>query len=290
MPVKQQAAACKAVVLRVLDLLPGGPFGGPRPVDLWVPEGPLQRRHGLAAVDAAPVPVLQLGHFLHYGPVLLGQVLEDRQSVFTAFRHLGHLAEAVQQPRHRHVLAAHVRGPVAPVADDGRLVDLALGVGEALPVVGARHVQLAVAGVNVEGGLAPPDQGVHRQLGVVLHVGWRPGTTRNPARWPGCAPAGRPRPAWRGRPGDPPAAEAALQARGSWTGGTPGTGPPRPAPEALGHWDEVVQLAGAGLDGRAALGALVMLALQHLLPVCGAGESWRCAKASCAAPARRWPR
>ena len=182
---QQQASAFEAVehgvfrdlpvhraAVRTLGLDSGDPVLALEALDLLAPiHG---RAVGMPFADQA----------VHEALELFGQVLEDDavrlHGLQVPRRHSG---QCIPDAADRDVLRGHhevVRGPTAPVGQQLGHVDVvpvhpARGVQEQLPVLAAGAVELVVAGAHgvdeVHVARPDPDEGVHRQLRVVLPSG-----------------------------------------------------------------------------------------------------------------------
>ena len=141
----------------------------------------------LAPIHGRAVGMLFADQAVHEALELFGQVLEDDavrlHGLQVPRRHGG---QCIPDAADRDVLRGHhevVHGPTAPVGQQLGHVDVvpvhpARGVQEQLPVLAAGAVELVVAGAHgvdeVHVARPEPDEGVHRQLRVVL-LSLRPG-------------------------------------------------------------------------------------------------------------------
>ena len=248
---QQQASAFEAVehgvfrdlpvhraAVRTLGLDSGDPVLALEALDLLAPiHG---RAVGMPFADQA----------VHEALELFGQLLEDDavrlHGLQVPRRHGG---QCIPDAADRDVLRGHhevVHGPTAPVGQQLGHVDVvpvhpARGVQEQLPVLAAGAVELVVAGAHgvdeVHVARPDPDDGVHRQLRVVLlspparpppsaagpgsrtpgpRAPWRPGSTQSRSRSRCPFQACRPSRAWRTSP----------RPRRGGAGRSPGARPP----------------------------------------------------------------
>ena len=161
----------RAAIIRTLGLDSGDPVLALEALDL------------LAPVHGRAVGVFLADQAVHKALELFGQDAVRFNRLQVPRRHGG---ERVPDAADRDVLRGHhevVHGPTAPVGQQLGHVDVvpvhpARGVQEQLPVLAAGAVELVVAGAHgvdeVHVARPEPDEGVHRQLRVVL-LSLRPG-------------------------------------------------------------------------------------------------------------------
>ena len=173
---QQQAPALEAVEHRVLRDLPGVNVAHALRLDSGDPILAFEALDLLASVHGRAVGVPFPHQAIHEALELFGQVLEDDAVRFDGLQvPRRHGCECIPDSGDGDVLRGHhevVHRPAAPVGQQLGHVDVipvhpTRGVQKQLPVLAPGAVELVVAGAH---GVdeAEPDEGIHRQLRVVL--------------------------------------------------------------------------------------------------------------------------
>ena len=178
---QQQAPTLEAVEHRVLCDLPGVNVAHALRLDSGDSVLPFEALDLLASVHGRAGGVFLADQPVHEALELFGQVLEDDAVRFDGLQvPRRHGCECIPYSGDGDVLRGHhevVRGPAAPIGQQLGHVDVipvhpTRGVQEQLPVLAPGAVELVVAGAHgvdeVHVACPEPDEGIHRQLRVVL--------------------------------------------------------------------------------------------------------------------------
>ena len=184
---QQQAPTLAAVEHRVLRDLPGVNVAHALRLDSGDSVLAFEALDLLASVHGRAVGVFLADQSVHEALELFGQVLEDDAVRFDGLQvPRRHGCECIPYSGDGDVLRGHhevVHGPAAPIGQQLGHVDVipvhpTHGVQEELPVLAPGAVELVVAGAHgvdeVHVACPEPDEGVHRQLRVML-LSLRPG-------------------------------------------------------------------------------------------------------------------
>ena len=184
---QQQAPTLEAVEHRVLCDLPGVNVAHALRLDSGDSVLAFEALDLLASVHGRAVGVFLADQSVHEALELFGQVLEDDAVRFDGLQvPRRHGCECIPYSGDGDVLRGHhevVHGPAAPIGQQLGHVDVipvhpTHGVQEQLPVLAPGAVELVVAGAHgvdeVHVACPKPDEGIHRQLRVVL-FSLRPG-------------------------------------------------------------------------------------------------------------------
>ena len=178
---QQQAPTLEAVEHRVLCDLPGVNVAHALRLDSGDSVLPFEALDLLASVHGRAGGVFLADQPVHEALELFGQVLEDDAVRFDGLQvPRRHGCECIPYSGDGDVLRGHhevVHGPAAPIGQQLGHVDVipvhpTRGVQEQLPVLAPGAVELVVAGAHgvdeVHVACPEPDEGIHRQLRVVL--------------------------------------------------------------------------------------------------------------------------